>query len=95
VPAALALSTVPEPERPADGFARSAVGGAAQIFLETITPDAIPPASVSSQARTDVIRMRAPAIRSVYRNGLAFLAIARNSPFFMLFPPFAGKAKSQ
>jgi hypothetical protein len=75
-PAASALSTVPQPERQADGFARGAVGGAAQVFLETITPDAIPPASASSQARIDLIRMRAPAIRSVYRKGVAFLAIA-------------------
>ena len=74
--AALALATVPEPERPADGFARGAAGGAAQVFLETITPDAIPLASASSEARIDVIRMRAPAIRSVYRKGVAFLAIA-------------------
>jgi len=65
--AALALATVPEPERPADGFARGAAGGAAQVFLETITPDAIPLASASSEARIDVIRMRASAIRSVYR----------------------------
>src|SRR5262249_21248958 len=75
-PSALALSTVPEPERPADGFARRAAVGAAQVFLETITPDAIPTASASSQARIDVIRMRAPAIRRVYRKGVAFLAIA-------------------
>ena len=75
-PATLALSTVPEPARPADGFARDAAVGAARVFLETVTPDAIPTASSSSQARIDVIRMRAPAIRSVYRKGIAFLAIA-------------------
>jgi hypothetical protein len=49
---------------------------AAQVILETITPDAIPPASASSRARVELIRMRAPAIRSVYRKGVAGLAIA-------------------
>jgi hypothetical protein len=56
-----------------DGSAR---GSAAQVILETITPEAIPPASASSQARLDQIRIRAPAIRSVYRKGVVGLAIA-------------------
>jgi hypothetical protein len=49
-PVALALSTVPGPERPADSLARGATVGAAQVILETITPDAIPATSVSGQA---------------------------------------------
>jgi hypothetical protein len=45
-----------------------------QVFLETITPDAIPAATAASQTRIDAIRLRAPAIRSVYRKSIAFLA---------------------
>jgi len=74
-PAALAMSNAPQPERSMDGFARDAAVGTSQVFLETITPNAIPAASVSGQARIDVIRMRAPAIRSVFRKGVTFLAI--------------------
>ena len=65
---ALALSSVPE--------ANGSLHCNAQVVLETITPAAIPPASAASLARLDEIRMRAPAIRGVYRKGVAGLAVA-------------------
>jgi hypothetical protein len=49
--------------------------GGAQVELEIVTADAIPPASAASQTRIAAIRMRPIAIRSVYRKGVAGLAI--------------------
>lgn len=51
----------------------------AQVFLETITADAVPAAGAAGQARIDTVRVRAPAIRSVYRKGLTFPAIAKSA----------------
>jgi hypothetical protein len=49
--------------------------GGAQVQLEIVTADAIPPASAASQSRIAATRMRPHAIRSVYRKGVAGLAI--------------------
>jgi hypothetical protein len=72
----------PPDVRAADSPRGSARGGepplgvsAAQFFLDIISPDAIPPTSADSKARVDAIQKRAPAIRSVYRKGIAFLAV--------------------
>jgi hypothetical protein len=53
----------------------SSGNGGAQLELEIATADAIPPASAASQSRIAAIRMRPVAIRSVYRKGVAGLAI--------------------
>ena len=59
----------------AEAVATGADARAAAVQLEIITADVIPPASAESRARIAAVRMRAPAIRRVYRTGVAGLAI--------------------
>ena len=76
--AVTALRKPVEAERPVDGWTRdpepSLGNDPGQVLLETIAPDAIPPATKSSRARVAAIPQRARAIRSVYRKAIAFLA---------------------
>jgi len=75
-----ALTGTPEATGPTQRAARdleaSSGDGDAQVQLEIITADAIPPASAASQSRVAATRMRAPAIRRIYRKGVAWLAIS-------------------
>ncbi len=75
--AALAPPDAPVVEPPRDsaqGVESLSDISAAKVFLDIISPDAISAASADSEARLDAIQQRAPAIRSIYRKGIAFLA---------------------
>jgi tetratricopeptide (TPR) repeat protein len=63
-------------QRTARALEASSRAGGGQVQLEIITADAMPPASAASQSRMAATRMRAPAIRRIYRKGVAWLAIS-------------------
>ena len=75
-----AMRKLARAQRPVDSLMRDAESPSDNdpmpISLETVSPDAIPPVTEESRRRVDAISLRAPAIRSTYRKGVAFLAVS-------------------